>query len=168
MINGPFGVGKTETANALKERIPNSVVFDAEEVGYMLRNITYPTGLEPPGDFQDITLWPHMVVYVTRALKSQYQKHLIMPIALPCKQYFQEIVQGIQQFEPEFYHFCLLASEATLTKRLMERDGKTNAWPRKQISRCLRAFEAPEYEVKLHNDNTSLEKIVQIIYARIM
>jgi hypothetical protein len=44
MINEPFGVGKTETANALNKRIPNSVVFDAEEVGLMLRNITYPNG----------------------------------------------------------------------------------------------------------------------------
>lgn len=39
MINGAFGVGKTTVATILLERIPNSMLIDPEEVGYMLRNI---------------------------------------------------------------------------------------------------------------------------------
>lgn len=33
MINGAFGVGKTTTASKLQERMPNSILFDPEEVG---------------------------------------------------------------------------------------------------------------------------------------
>jgi deoxyadenosine/deoxycytidine kinase len=37
MINGAFGSGKTTTAQMLKPLIPNSMIYDPEEVGYMLR-----------------------------------------------------------------------------------------------------------------------------------
>ncbi len=167
MINGAFGVGKTATARALCHILPESVVFDPEEVGYMLRNITHPTGLESPGDFQNIALWPSMVVTVTRALTEHYQRHLIMPISLPCQTYFHDIVHGITQFEPEFYHFCLLASEATLATRLMERHGEAREWALQQIPRCVQAFTAPEYEEKLDTDIHPLEEIVTKIFTRI-
>jgi 2-phosphoglycerate kinase len=39
MINGAFGVGKTSVANELQKTINNSMIFDPEEIGYMLRNI---------------------------------------------------------------------------------------------------------------------------------
>ncbi|KAB3532841.1 hypothetical protein [Alkaliphilus serpentinus] len=39
MINGPFGVGKTTTAYKLLNSLDNSMIFDPEEVGFMLRNI---------------------------------------------------------------------------------------------------------------------------------
>ncbi|MBQ7827680.1 MAG: AAA family ATPase, partial [Clostridia bacterium] len=39
MINGPFGVGKTTVASLLNERLDNSMIYDPEEVGFMLRSI---------------------------------------------------------------------------------------------------------------------------------
>jgi deoxyadenosine/deoxycytidine kinase len=39
MINGAFGVGKTTVAHRLHKSITNSMVYDPEEIGYMLRNI---------------------------------------------------------------------------------------------------------------------------------
>jgi 2-phosphoglycerate kinase len=39
MINGAFGVGKTTVANELLKVIENSMLFDPEEVGYMVRNV---------------------------------------------------------------------------------------------------------------------------------
>lgn len=39
LINGAFGVGKTSVASELKKTINNSMIFDPEEIGYMLRNI---------------------------------------------------------------------------------------------------------------------------------
>jgi hypothetical protein len=37
-INGPFGVGKSQTAYELNYRIPNSIVVDPEEVGFSCKN----------------------------------------------------------------------------------------------------------------------------------
>jgi hypothetical protein len=109
-----------------------------------------------------------MVVTVTKALKEQYQKHLILPISLPCRPYFRHIVQGIKDFEPEFYHFCLIASEASLARRIRARDGEAGAWALRQIPRCVKAFKDPEFEERLNTDIMSLENITETIFSRIV
>lgn len=53
-INGPFGVGKTTVAEHLAGRLPGSLLFDAELVGYFLRRIVTP--IENPDDFQDLAM----------------------------------------------------------------------------------------------------------------
>lgn len=32
-INGPYGVGKSTLAEALQQKLPNSFLFDAEQIG---------------------------------------------------------------------------------------------------------------------------------------
>lgn len=39
MINGAFGVGKTTIANELVKEIENSMIYDPEEISFMLSNI---------------------------------------------------------------------------------------------------------------------------------
>ena len=39
MINGAFGSGKTSAADALQPRIENSMIYDPEEIGYMVRKL---------------------------------------------------------------------------------------------------------------------------------
>lgn len=39
MINGAFGVGKTTISNELVKVLENSMFYDPEEAGYMLRNM---------------------------------------------------------------------------------------------------------------------------------
>lgn len=39
MINGAFGSGKTTTARNLQKVVPGSMLFDPEEIGYMLRKL---------------------------------------------------------------------------------------------------------------------------------
>ncbi|GHG01080.1 hypothetical protein GCM10017783_11610 [Deinococcus piscis] len=53
-INGPFGVGKTQAAYALAQRLPGSFVCDPEQLGFALQRMTPPL---LRGDFQDIPLW---------------------------------------------------------------------------------------------------------------
>ncbi|PWW40822.1 MULTISPECIES: hypothetical protein [Paenibacillus] len=40
MINGAFGSGKTSAATKLQTLIPNSMIFDPEEIGYMSSSVT--------------------------------------------------------------------------------------------------------------------------------
>ncbi len=40
MVNGAFGVGKTTIAQGLLSEIPNSMLYDPEEIGLMLRKFT--------------------------------------------------------------------------------------------------------------------------------
>ena len=75
MINGPFGVGKTTIATMLQSKIENSMIYDPEEVGFMLRNIiTNDVKLpeEKTNDFQDLILWKKLTVTVAEKLVNIY------------------------------------------------------------------------------------------------
>ncbi|WP_200902481.1 MULTISPECIES: hypothetical protein [Protofrankia] len=64
-INGSFGAGKTTFTEELRRRCPDAVVFDPEEVGFMLRDMLPPA---PSGDFQDLPAWRLLVVETGRVL----------------------------------------------------------------------------------------------------
>lgn len=50
-LNGAFGSGKTTCAFELNRRLPNSFVYDPENIGYFIRNNT-PKEIQR-FDFQD-------------------------------------------------------------------------------------------------------------------
>jgi hypothetical protein len=52
-LNGTFGAGMTTMARALVTRLPDARIFDAEHVGFLLRQVLP----EPPGDFQHLPPW---------------------------------------------------------------------------------------------------------------
>lgn len=72
MLNGAFVAGKTTLANALLERRPEWMLFDPEEVGFMLWKLCPG----PRGDFQDLAAWPPLVVETARALVAAYGRTL--------------------------------------------------------------------------------------------
>lgn len=39
MINGAFGSGKTSAGKMLRPLIDNSMIYDPEEIGYMIRKL---------------------------------------------------------------------------------------------------------------------------------
>ena len=50
-INGAFGAGKTTTARELIELIPNSTLFDPEDIGAAVVRLLPPKHLAEVGDF---------------------------------------------------------------------------------------------------------------------
>lgn len=65
MINGAFGVGKTTVANELLQTVSNSMLYDPEIVGFMLREIITEDikhENEKTDNFQDLELWKVLVV----------------------------------------------------------------------------------------------------------
>ena len=59
-ISGPYGVGKSTLAQFMAERMPDTLVFDAEEVGNAVRG-NYPDC--PKGFiFEDYPLWASSAV----------------------------------------------------------------------------------------------------------
>ncbi|MCT4565745.1 MAG: hypothetical protein N4A68_15720 [Maledivibacter sp.] len=98
LVNGAFGSGKTTTANILVKRIENSIVFDPEEVGFMVRKVTegIRCGEEDTDDFQDIEIWKIIVINVARELKEKYRKNLIIPMTIYKENNFKYIVKGLE------------------------------------------------------------------------
>src|SRR5262245_5312498 len=102
-INGAFGVGKTTVANLLVQRLPNALLYDPEEVGFMLRAILKPVVWT--GDFQDYPMWRALVPEVGRMLAEQYGRTLIVPMTIWRAEYFTEVTAGLKAADSDFRHF---------------------------------------------------------------
>lgn len=113
MINGAWGVDKTTIARKLVDKIPNSMIYDPEEVGFMLRNIitdSIKTEKELTDNFQDLDMWRKLVVHVAGELILKYKKNLIVPMIIKRKEYFNYIYNGFESIDSQVYHYCLTSS----------------------------------------------------------
>ena len=131
-INGAFGSGKTQTAHELHARIPDSYIYDPENVGYfMFKNL--PQGRKI-GDFQDYENWRLFNHHMLKQIAETYSGIVIVPMTVTNPHYLEEITNGL-----EVKHFILSASKETIKKRLRKRLER-GGWASRQIDRCIEAF----------------------------
>ncbi|WP_042478174.1 AAA family ATPase [Bacillus ndiopicus] len=160
-LNGAFGSGKTTAAYELNKRLPNSFVYDPENVGYFL-NKNLPKAMLKD-NFQDFKEWRSMNVDMLRLFLREYEGPIIVPMTIIKKQYYDEIITQLQEEGITIHHFILYANKATLTKRLNTRLELPNSWPRQQIAACLHGFEYEVTEKKIVTDNLTVNQVVQEI-----
>ncbi|WIV21488.1 AAA family ATPase [Paenibacillus polygoni] len=170
MINGSFGSGKTSTSQKLQPLIPNSMIYDPEEIGYMLRKIITEDIYfeeERTDDFQDIELWRILVVQTARELINRYKKHLIVPMTIYKSVNFNYILNGFRSIDRDTFHFCLVASEETIKKRIEERGDKFDVWYQKQTNAGVIAFNDIKFQEHIDTDNKETEEVIRIILRKI-
>lgn len=154
-INGPFGVGKTQTAFELYDRLPGSFVSDPEEHGFALFR-TLPRNLR--GDFQDLPMWRHVTFETLRHLSDHHAGPVIVPMTLVKKEYFEETVGRLRASGVDVRHFTLMASRETLLKRLRSRGESKNGWPAQQMDRCLEGLQDETFGVHLKTDTLNISE----------
>jgi len=158
-INGAFGAGKTTTAFELHRRIPNSFVYDPENVGYFIRK-NAPEQFSK-GDFQDIPLWRKMNYEMLAMLSHQYDGIIIVPMTVVNKEYYDDIIGKLIQNGFDVRHYILYASEETIMKRLKKRSiGKPDIFGVRSIKRCLHSFNNIITDTKIMTDNKSVDDVV--------
>ena len=160
-INGPFGVGKTETARLLNKTLDNSLIFDPEDAGQLLKNVL--NDVDPKNDFQEYDLWPTLTIDVAKRLKEKYQRALIIPMTVYNNERFQALTDGLKNFDADFHHFCLLCNEKLLKERLLGRGEKPESWGFQHIHNSLKAYESSEFEQKIITDNKDVGQAVEHI-----
>lgn len=164
-INGSFGVGKSTVAELLVRRIPNSMLYDPEEVGICLSHIVRP--IERFEDFQDLPMWRTLTITTAQLLKQSYGRTLVMPMTVWYEPYFHEIIHGLRQFEPDLLHVCLTAPAETIFARLEGRRHEHTAenyrWISQRIERCVQVFQSPTFAVQVATDDCTPEEIVNSI-----
>jgi hypothetical protein len=119
LINGPFGIGQTTSARQVVERFPNSLLFDPEEIGVFLRRLLGP--LAASSDYQDLKLWRTLAVDLAIRVSAEYGRHLVIPMNLWRKDYFDEIVAGWRASGATIHCIRLTASCETLVARILAR-----------------------------------------------
>ncbi len=147
-VNGSFGAGKTTLTGELKARCPDALVFDPEEVGFMLRGMVPPA---PSGDFQDLPAWRLLVVEAGRVLAQQYEGRLVIaPMTVVSPSYAREIFGGLASYGVPVRHFFLKVPAARLRERITaqvmhpdpQRDAEVRQWRLAQVDRCTAAEDA--------------------------
>jgi hypothetical protein len=170
MINGAFGSGKTSAAQMLQPIIPNSMIFDPEEIGYMLRKIiteNIRSEEEQTDDFQDIELWRILTVQTAQELTHKYKKHLIVPMTIYKAINFDYIFNGFRSIDKDIYHFCLLASEDKIKKRIEGRGDTFGTWYQKHTKASLSAFRDNKFHEHIDTDHIKTREITEIILGKI-
>ena len=157
-INGSFGVGKTSTAELLKNELNNSVIYDPEEIGGFLSNMFN----HEKDDFQDYELWRTLNSDILKYMCSNYEI-VIVPMTITNKEYYDEIVNELITSGVKINHFILNASRDNIIKRLDSRKDSTE-WSYNQVDRCIKAFEENKFDAKIINtDYMAIEEVVKNI-----
>lgn len=160
-INGPFGSGKTQTAFELNRRIPNSFVYDPENLGFFIsKNI--PSNIKK-NDFQDYEMWRELNFLFIKQIEDKYDGIIIIPMTVVNPQYFKEIVTSLSNQGVELKHFTLMASRETLLRRLRSRGDGINSWGAKQIDRCINGLSNEVFQKHISTDNMCIDEVVEKI-----
>jgi tRNA uridine 5-carbamoylmethylation protein Kti12 len=162
-LNGAFGSGKTTCAFELHRRLPDSFVYDPENIGYWLRKML-PKELYKD-DFQDYEEWRTINLALLRRINSEFNGTIIVPMTIVNTQYFNELIRPLIE-ESGLLHYILYASCDTLNKRLNRRLERGNTWAKKQIDRCVAAFDTLITEDKIITDNLTINEVAAEIAHR--
>lgn len=173
IINGSFGVGKTTVANLLRHALPGSVLYDPEWAGLVLMRLPKWIGLTGSGtdDFQDLALWRRSAVAGTRLFRAFASGPVIVPMAFSRRDYFDEIITGIQGLDPELKVFCLKASISTIKRRLVGRGAKIEGpeakWIARRVSECVEAHGDPHFGEPVETEGRGAREVAQDICRRL-
>lgn len=160
-LNGAFGAGKTQTAHELKRRIPNSMIYDPEQIGYFI-NKNIPKELTK-GDFQHHEIWREFNFKTLKYIHSHFNGMIIIPMTVVNPQYYEEIIGCLKDEGINVQHFVLWASKETLQQRLKSRFEKKNSWPEQQIERCLEGLAHPIFDGHIDTNALTTEQVAETI-----
>lgn len=164
-INGTFGSGKTTTAYELQKRVANSFVYDPEKFGFVLM-ANVPKEISKI-DFQDYPLWREVNFTLLKQVVEDYEGTLIVPMTLTDEHYFEEIVGRLRADGIEVNHFTLMATEATIQKRLKSRLEGKNSWAHNQMEKRLSSLAKETFKEHIQTDGMSIDEIVTWIAMQV-
>ncbi|QOR65072.1 AAA family ATPase [Cytobacillus suaedae] len=160
-VNGAFGAGKTQTAYELHRRIPNSCIYDPENIGFFI-NKNIPKEIQNE-DFQDYPIWRELNYTMLKHIDSEYKGVIIVPMTIVNPEYFKEIVIKLRNKGITVKHFVLWASKDTLEKRLRSRGESKNSWAANQIDRCMRGLNDDIFQQRIDTNRMTIDNVVETI-----
>lgn len=160
-INGAFGGGKTHTAYELVRRTDGTVLVDPEVIGFGLqRSLPGPLRV----DFQEMPSWRSGVIeLLDRVERSDRYRATVVPMTLVDPEVVAQIHGGLAERGHEIRHVALIASRATIRRRLRLRAAgitRWETWAMSQLDRCLDALAEMDVH-RIDNDTARLDDVVE-------
>ncbi len=122
-LNGPFGVGKTTTAEAICDRT-SWRLFDPEFVGYMLQANLRDLEFD---DFQDLAPWRFLVPAVALEIHRHTGANLIAVQTVLVEEYWSELRSGLVDAGLAVTHVLLDCETAVLRERIEQDEIESEA-----------------------------------------
>ena len=163
-LNGAFGSGKTTCAFELNRRLPNSFVYDPENIGYFIRNNT-PKEIHK-SNFQDHGQWRLFNYEMLKYISTEYLGIIIVPMTINNYQYYEEVIQRLIDDGITLKHYILYADKEIILKRLNKRLERGETWAKSQIDCCIEVFDTEITEEKIITDNRNIDYVVEEIAKR--
>ncbi|NEC04240.1 AAA family ATPase [Streptomyces sp. SID7909] len=170
-INGAFGSGKTTLVTELHRRLPEALVFDPEDVGYVLRGIVEV----PEGNFQNIPLWRRQVASLAQGLVEEYGRPVLAPMTVVRRQYADEIFGALEKAGVPVHHFFLNVSAPVLEQRLHdrvllpedpERDEAARRWGKARIPECVAAVDSLREDTVVLDGELPTDELAALVLER--
>lgn len=159
-LNGAFGVGKTQTAFELHSRIPDSFVFDPEQLGFAIREVVPPSMHR---DFQDYPVWREFTNRGLQYVAEHFAGTIIVPMTVVEPLYYDQTVGMLLRDGLQVHHFTLIASRSTIVRRLRRRGDGKNSWNMRQLDRCLQSLSDEKFAVHLNTEGKKIESVAEEI-----
>ncbi len=173
LINGAFGVGKTTVAGLLVAKIPKSILFDPEVIGFVLQRLCkfIPFSGHGTDDFQDIPLWRNLTALTALALDKITSRTVIVPMTFSNLEYLNRIRSKLLSKDITVRHFCLTASVETVYERLKIRGVDSSSpegmWIYPRAAKCCEIHRASEFGEHIDTNKRLPGEIADDIRKRI-
>jgi hypothetical protein len=76
------------------------------------------------------------------------------------------IYNGLREIDKDIFHFCLIASEETIQKRLSSRGDTPGGWTFQQSKKCIVAFKHNRFQEYIITDEFKTKDVVKEIQLR--
>jgi predicted kinase len=173
LVNGAFGAGKTTVAKLLVDRIPKSVLFDPEIIGFVLQRLPRFMSLKnrDTEDFQDIPLWRRLTALTALILHKTLGRTIIIPMAFCKLEYLNQIRSRLLRGGVAIHHFCLTAPVEVIHERLRKRGvnplSAEGQWVYPRAARCCETHIAPEFGKHINTNNKLPSEVADDILENI-
>ncbi|OHV29117.1 hypothetical protein BCD49_36620 [Pseudofrankia sp. EUN1h] len=159
-INGPNAVGKTQVAYNLHRRLPGSFVSDPEHLGFAMRKML-PKARRI--DFRQIPLWPHAVGEMLTLALQGGEDPVIAPMTVLNPELLAELTAAVTAAGHRVHYVTLLATPATMTRRIHRRGETSRSYSGRRLSRSLDILQMPAFARHVHTDKLSISAVADDI-----
>jgi len=173
LINGSFGVGKTTVARLLAARIPKSILFDPEVIGFVLQRLSKFIPFDGRGtdDFQDILLWRNLTASTVSWINKITSRTIIVPMTFSDLDYLNQIRSKLLHKGITVYHVCLTASVNVVYERLKKRGVSSSSpegvWIYPRAAKCCEVHAASEFDEHINTNERLPSEVANDIWKRI-
>ena len=163
-LSGAYGVGKSTLAEALKDRIENALIFDAEGVGNAVRD-SYPDA--PYGYiFEDYPLWSEFCCRLLAYINETFPRHFLVPLTLLRPGSYENIILRLRRAGIDTRLVILEAERETIHDRILARGEEENCWCMENIDLARAGSHAME-GYHLSTDRKPIEELAQAVQTLI-